>query len=997
MRLADDRRARVPFALVGVVVLVASTGFASVLATRDPAPAETGADAAATELQSSVRSALTVSVRRAGRAAARDPVLVPANTSSGRVINDSSPYTDALRVRIYLAAADALADQSARVGAVTATASLPAVTDAASLRAAKRRVHLRRPTPTDLAVRVENVTLTLRRGGRTVERVGYSPTVTVATPTLALHDRVRRFEARLDRTPLAGPGLGRRLSTRLYPVAWARGYAQYAGQPVANVVANRHVEIATNGGILAVQRDVFGRSDRRGRAAMVRATARVGAKDLLAASRLQGDRWLDAVGAGTGVPVPADAPRLATHSRTPAQPLHVGVNQTADRAFTRFVAGESDGPSLADVLTDVYAAEVRLVTTSDRVGRSVTDDSRPSAEWTLVETDRDRTSHVTSSDASAPSAPAGFHRLAGFTRRVVVERRTVRRWRSGNVTRTTERLVRETYRVRVAVVGRHARTEHAPGRSIDPVHERGGPLDGPNLADVEAAAVDRLVDRRGGPDAVARRVAAGTAGGESRTVAATRPPTLRDWVYANLAALRERVRNLSIEVRRDRALDANPYARLARAVRDRRSSLVDAPATYDGVAEKASVAARNAYLDAVVARLEHRADAVQSTGAGVDEALTRVGIEPDLTRIQPGSWGRSSVSDSPVVAVEGSPAYLSLAEVTPGRVAGVDETYHPLAARNHNLFTVPYGETADAVANAVVDRPPDRVALGTAARALRAANRTLAHDRNATLAGRRDRLQVATAAELAAVRPLLASTLATAAPELDAAERRSAVDAGFARWDTTHGRALAAANGSLAGAVAGEAVRRQSGGDAVDRDWLRVRLRVALRQFREELRVTVAEEPVADSVAASRSVARDALARQVESRLDRTGTRLRRRWLDGPLSSVPAGLPLTPVPGYWYATANVWRVQVRGGYARFVVRARGGSPAASPSGTVAYVRESGTVAVDVDDDGASERLGRTTPVAFETETAVVVVVPPGGTGVGDVDGDADERSAGWQE
>jgi hypothetical protein len=48
----------------------------------------------------------------------------------------------------------------------------------------------------------------------------------------------------------------------------------------------------------------------------------------------------------------------------------------------------------------------------------------------------------------------------------------------------------------------------------------------------------------------------------------------------------------------------------------------------------------------------------------------------------------------------------------------------------------------------------------------------------------------------------------------------------------------------------------------------------------------------------------------------------------------------------------------------------------------------------VDGDGEAERLGRNGAPTFETRTGVVVVVPPGGRGVGD-GANADERSPGW--
>jgi len=51
----------------------------------------------------------------------------------------------------------------------------------------------------------------------------------------------------------------------------------------------------------------------------------------------------------------------------------------------------------------------------------------------------------------------------------------------------------------------------------------------------------------------------------------------------------------------------------------------------------------------------------------------------------------------------------------------------------------------------------------------------------------------------------------------------------------------------------------------------------------------------------------------------------------------------------------------------------------------------------VDGDGKREHLGRDERVAFETETVITVAVPAYGSGVGDVDGNADERSGTWPQ
>jgi hypothetical protein len=124
---------------------------------------------------------------------------------------------------------------------------------------------------------------------------------------------------------------------------------------------------------------------------------------------------------------------------------------------------------------------------------------------------------------------------------------------------------------------------------------------------------------------------------------------------------------------------------------------------------------------------------------------------------------------------------------------------------------------------------------------------------------------------------------------------------------------------------------------------------------------------------------------------ERGADRAARRLSQSSKRLVPAGLPVLPPIQPWYATLNVWHVQVRGVHPSFVVRARGYG---GPGPPLTYERDGRAVRLDVDRDGTPERLGRATRVAFDIETAVLVVVPPGGNGVGDTDGNADER-AGW--
>ncbi len=1010
MRLADDRRGRVPFALVGVVLLVTSASLAVSLRTGPPEPDDGAVAAAMEEVTTETWTAVRRAAERAGRRAARSPVVAPAGTPAGAVLNNSTPFRDYLRLRIYSAVREELRHVAAVEGSVRANATLPRTPDPAALRAAKRRVSVSAvDNGTALRVVVEGVAVRASRDGRVVERANRTVSLVAATPVLALHRRVERYERRLDGGPLSGPGLGRRLTARLYAMAWARGYAQYGGAPIENVVANRHVEVAANGGIVGVQRAVFGRSDPATRRALRRATLATGVTDLLVGVGHRGREWTRTVLDGTtgGPPVgsvPDRGPLAAGPS--PESRLRVGVNATADRAFRALVAGAGDGPSLNGTVAAAYAAEARLAVDvrTVRAGERP-EPSPPPGEWRLVGEETERTVRVEDAPARAPPVPDGWHSLRQFTRRVEVERTVVREWQRGNETRITRARWSDRYLVSGAVVGRHAPPPTAPDRPVDGVHEPGGPLDGPNLADVPDAAIERLVDRRGGVDAVARRAATDRLDTGPVIVRGERPAGLRGWLYADLVALRERVANVSVTVPRG-AVGTDPARApdaLADAVRARRTALVDTPERYDGVADAAQVAARAAYLDRVVAALEARADGGADRRGALAGALASVGgPSPDrLAALVEVSDEVSHPDRRPVlaegpagnvsIAVDASPAYLPVSRVTAERVPTTTAAgYHPLAARNVNVFTIPYGRVAAGFADSVVGRP-DRAGLGTAGRSLLAANRTVAIRDNRTLARRRAALREAVAASVADVRDRLVATLA-GTTDLDAAVRRAVVADGFDRWPTTARRALAAANGSAARAVASVAAEQAGLPPGPDRDWLRLRLRGDLR--RAVANTTVPSSLVNRTAATTRAVKHAAVRAAAEEGLGRGVDGIRRRWGGESGRWVPAGLPVAPVPGYWYATVNVWQVSVRGQYARFAVTARQGPPGGlRPS--VTYVRDGEAVSLDVTGDGTPERLGRAAEVSFRTGTTVLVVVPPNGRGVGDVDGTADERSPGW--
>lgn len=965
-------RARVPFALVGVLLLVGGAGVNASLGGIDP-PGDPAAERAVEQATAAARTALEGAAVDAGRTAAAAPVVDPATSPAGRLVDEPDPFRAYLRLLVYRYARQRLSTIDERDGAVRATVSLPRAESVSALARAKDRVRIARAGPNGTAMRVsiENVTVTVRRDGKVVSRQSWNATVIASTPVLAVHDRVSKFEQRLNAGPL-DPGLGRRLTARLYAVAWARGYAQYGGSPIANVVATRHVGLATNGAVLALQRRTLGTSEPTAHRAMRQEALEVARRDVLAGAGVDGRLARSAFGVAG---VAADA---AADTRT----LSVGVGATADTAL----ADVLDSGAVADAMVAAYTADARLATRVERVETSRAGTRKPTGAWSLVDSRVERHTSVRAGDAPLPAPTGRWHTLDAYSRVVERKRVTVREWERDNRTATTRTVRRRVDRVGVAVLGRH-RARRAPARPVQDVHRNGtGALDGPNLADVRRRAVAALVTEEGGPDALAARAAEGDLSTAPQSVTGSRPSGLHGWAVSDLAVLRDRVQNVSVDVERGAigTFAANPPERLAAAVERQRSTLLNTPSRYAGVADRARIAARSVYLDAVVATLEARADAHRDRRTGLTDALGDDWTPETLDRVRQTRHVTESRRPTtgglggPVgVTVRGDPTSLELTGNAPS-----------LATRNVNYVTVPYGDVADTIVGSLFG--PRRVRLDTAARTLRAANDV--ESRTGEDVEHRAELQQSVRYATSAVKERLRATLRREGIGTSARDRRRLVAVGFSRWETTSGQALAAANGSVVSPLL-EAIETRYP-TAVDtpreRELLALRLRVALQSALASARGRPQQPPTNRTTSALRGVAREQLAAALGNASDAA----RKRWRGEVLGAVPAGLPVAPVPGQWYATANVWRVDVRGEYERFAVRSRRGVPRPDGAG-VAYVRDGSTVRFDVDGDGSGERLGHARRVSFETRTVVVVVVPPGGRGVGDTDGNADERSAGW--
>ena len=1010
MKLADDDRARVPFALIGVLLVLGSTAYVATLADR-PGPESRPTETAVLErTDAAVDGAVQRGSERAAAAAASEPVVEPAETETGGVLDEEDPFEDYLRLRIYAEVRGELVSAGVTIGDVRSEASLPPASNASELRAARDRVTLEE-VDGGLRVEIENVTVEVRRNGVLVEERERTVTRTIASPVLAVHEQVRTYEERLNRGPTEGPGLGRRLTARMYAVGWVRGYAQYGGAPIQNVIANRHVELMTNGARLETQRKVFGRSDPAGRQAMGPATGAIGLTDVLEPTGIAvGGYQEDAARTRPGVPATMPDSELPQPEEPPVDPNDtetVSVGLTADRPFEELFSDHRHDRTIYDAVRPVYTARAGLESSVEQVR----DESKPPANppgenWTLVDENVDETVEVRSAESSTPPIEDGDHRLESFTRAVVVEHRAERIWarddgKDPGSMKVTNATWEDEFRVGIAVDAEPAPNTLAPRRGIDHVFEHGGPLDGPNLEDAGEEAVEYFVDDRGGPDELALRAVNDGLDTGRVEFYGQRPAGLEDWLYADLATLRDEVRGISVTVQRDRIATGEvvPEARLASELRERRAELVGRPETYGSTAEKARVASRAAYLDLVIEALEARARDATQTQSNLDGVIEELGGDLGVLGETPSASEevteppQKPVTEGPLVGepnatISGSPPYLTLAAVSQEEVPDLrdGERHYPLVARNVNFVTAPHADIAGEITDHLFG-DEQRVGLGTAGQTLQGANRTLEAKPDPELESQRDELQVETAESLTFVEGYLAERLARET-ELSEAQSRAAVEEGLDAWDTTATRAIAVDDGSAATEITAAAQRRlDPSASEREHDWVEQQVRVGLANAATKPDSRPSQSIVEGSADATREVAEMLVEDAVDEGVSVASEAVEERWGDRYVS-VPAGLPLAPVPGYWYATVNGWKIDVDGEYARFAVSV----PDGIGEEPLTYQRDGSTVKFDVTGDGEQERLGEASRVSFTLTTYVVVVVPPGGSGVGDVDGVMFEES-----
>ena len=953
--LLADRRGRVPFAFIGALLLLSSSVYA--VALTPPEPTEPAVDEVATDAQVEARMALEAAVRRADRQAAARPVLDPADSDLGDALGEEQPFERALELRIAVAARAALESASVERDSLSAAVTLPPIEDEADARRALSNVTVSTVGTNRYRVRIDGLSVAIARHDRPIDRRRYNATITTELPSLELHDRTTRFDRRAS-AGLGEPGLSRGLTARLFPIVWMRGYAQYGGAPIKNVLANRHVEVMANDALLAQQAAVFGTEDPEGRTATGRAAAAVATRDLFLGAE-------ETVKAQLGKH-PGEEPGTEQSPSGPAVPVpsvvsaeqSVNANHTVDAAYLDAVEGRS-GRSVREVVDRVYRGAVRLERSASLVDTDRNAAGEPPENGTYLFTQTDSDRWLEGGDWRSGRGRT----LRQYSGRVVEETVRTRYYFVNGSWATTRAVTRRTHRVRLDIRGRYAPPGIAPDRPEDEMP-------------FGSTARRRLTERAesvllSGADASDHAFAAvdGRGGTGWQTVDVAPPDAAVQRALRETAALRERTREVSVSMEtRSMASSTNPASKLRSAIERDRERLLDVPWRYDSVADRAVVAARTTFLDRVTDRLGSKTPMIQKAQNALSEKLSGAMVPtsaPD--RAEPSQ-------DTYVAEIDGGPAYLS--------ADPADGSSPHLAARNVNIFTVPYGDAADAIA--------EQVDVGRTGVSLRTAAQTLAvleaqePGVEANLDPLRRELGDAVEATQDEYRSVLAPAIGYEAAD-------SLVDSVARSYPSRSARALAIVEGRYASRL-GESLPTDL--PRTERDRLAVALRVGTADAREDRSLRVSER----LVDRARTAATESAGAIGTEAWKAAGTKQAKTvWKEATgkdeVGSLPAGLPLVPVPGAWYATANAWTVSVEGQYEQFAVRARRGSP--TPNGTIEYVREDRTVTLDVDGDGREERLGHNRALTVSARTGVVVVVPPGGTGVGDVDGQAIETSPGW--
>ncbi|MBX0302918.1 DUF7286 family protein [Haloarcula salinisoli] len=305
----EDTRARIPFSLIALLLLVTSQSVVFVLATREDGNVDRDPQLAMERTEDATQTALASAVREATIKAGRAPVLEAAGTQYGDVLvppgeTRSSADSDAVferyvKLLIYMEASERLPQTNQTIRGETRTnVSLDPVESPSDARAAIDSVTLYVGNMSygeatsesvgygNVKVALEGVSIRMTRDGDVLETGTREINTTVATPLFDLHNRTQEYERQLNMDFRDGAesapnpeGLGDYTAMYAYPFAYTRAQAQSLGEPHARILSPRHLEVLANEGIYHTQRRVFGSDDRFSEQLLTRGWGRALAED----------------------------------------------------------------------------------------------------------------------------------------------------------------------------------------------------------------------------------------------------------------------------------------------------------------------------------------------------------------------------------------------------------------------------------------------------------------------------------------------------------------------------------------------------------------------------------------------------------------------------------------------------------------------------------------------------------------------------------------------
>ncbi|MCX9029391.1 MAG: hypothetical protein OIN86_14595, partial [Candidatus Methanoperedens sp.] len=109
------------------------------------------------------------------------------------------------------------------------------------------------------------------------------------------------------------------------------------------------------------------------------------------------------------------------------------------------------------------------------------------------------------------------------------------------------------------------------------------------------------------------------------------------------------------------------------------------------------------------------------------------------------------------------------------------------------------------------------------------------------------------------------------------------------------------------------------------------------------------------------------------------------------------GVHILPSLEPWIATFNAWSIDVEGEFVKFEVQDVDNEVHPDPifgHEAQVYVREERAITDEINDN---KKIGDNLPIKFSFTTGTFIAVPPGKlTGIGDIEGDIIEESAGFK-